>query len=380
MYREPEAPEYQQFRQTVRAFAERECLPYHAQWEADGIVPREVWKKAGAAGILATAAPEKFGGGGQDDFRFNAIVNEELTKARVHGPGFIVHNDLVQPYLLKYCTPEQQQRWLPGFCSGETISAIAMSEPGGGSDLQAIATTAIADGDDYLVNGSKTFITNGINADLVIVVVKTDPDAGAAGTSLLVLERGMPGFERGRSLDKIGLKAQDTAELFFRDVRVPKANLLGEQNQGFAYLMQALPQERLAIAVVAVAAMERALQDTIAYCKQRKAFGRSIGSFQHNRFVLAELDTEITIARTFIDRCIELLAQDKLTIPDAAKAKWWTTELQKKVIDACVQLHGGYGLMSEYDAAQDYLNARFQTIYGGTTEIMKEIVGRALDL
>ncbi len=355
-------------------------MPHHKQWVADGIVPREVWKKAGAAGLLATAAPEEYGGGGQDDFRFNAIINEELTKARVHGPGFIVHNDLVQPYLLKYCNHEQRERWLPGFCSGETITAIAMSEPGAGSDLQGITTTAVTDGQDYVVNGSKIFITNGINADLVIVVVKTDPGAGANGTSLLVLERGMPGFERGRSLNKIGLKAQDTAELFFRDVRVPKTNLLGEANQGFIYLMEALPQERLAIAVVAVAAIEQALADTITYCKDRKAFGRSVGSFQNTRFVLAELATEATIARTYVDRCVELLTQKRLTVPDAAKVKWWTTELQKKVTDACVQLHGGYGLMSEYDVAQDYINTRFQTIYGGTTEIMKEIVGRSLDL
>jgi alkylation response protein AidB-like acyl-CoA dehydrogenase len=279
---------------------------------------------------------------------------------------------------VRLCTEEQKQRWLPGFCSGEIITAIAMTEPAAGSDLQGIQTTAVRDGDHWVLNGSKTFITNGINSDLVIVVAKTDPEKGAKGISLLVVERGMPGFERGRNLDKVGLKAQDTAELFFNDVRVPAANLLGEEGQGFIHLMQNLPQERLSIAVGAVAAIESLLAETIEYCKTRTAFKRPIGTFQHSRFVLAEMATEAEIARVFLDKCIVELNAERLTVTDAAMAKWWTTELQKRVVDACVQLHGGYGYMLEFPVAKAYLDSRVQTIYGGTTEIMKEIIGRSL--
>ncbi|GAA1568341.1 acyl-CoA dehydrogenase family protein [Kribbella sancticallisti] len=368
------------FRETARAFCEKEIVPHHESWEEAGIVPRELWTAAGEAGLLGFMMPEQYGGGGVRDFRFNAVVIEEVTKARASGPGFTIHADLVSAYLLDYASEEQQARWLPKFCSGEMITAIAMTEPGAGSDLQGITTTARRDGDDYLLNGQKTFISNGILADLVIVVVKTDPEAGYQGISLLVVERGMEGFERGRNLDKIGLKAQDTAELFFDNVRVPAANLLGEEGKGFIYLMEKLPQERLAIAVVAAAACESLLATTLEYVKERKAFGRSIGSFQNSRFVLAELATETQIARVFVDRCIEELNAGTLSVSDAAMAKWWTTELQKKVVDRCLQLFGGYGFMTEYPIAKAYLDTRIQTIYGGTTEIMKEIIGRTMGI
>ena len=368
------------FRETARAFCDKEIVPHHDAWEEAGIVPRELWTAAGAAGLLGFMVPEQYGGGGSRDFRFNAVVIEEVTKARASGPGFSVHADIVSAYLLDYATDEQKARWLPKFCSGETIAAIAMTEPGAGSDLQGIQTTAIRDGDHYVLNGQKTFISNGILADLVIVVAKTDPSAGYEGISVLVVERGMPGFERGRNLDKIGLKAQDTAELFFDNVRVPVANLLGEEGKGFVCLMEKLPQERLTIAVVAAAACESMLESTLRYVKERKAFGRPIGSFQNSRFVLAELATETQIARVFVDRCIEELNAGTLTVSEAAMAKWWTTELQQKVADRCLQLHGGYGYMTEYPIAKAYLDTRIQTIYGGTTEIMKEIIGRTMGL
>ncbi|MDQ1684644.1 MAG: hypothetical protein QOC82_1381 [Frankiaceae bacterium] len=371
--------DHEAFRATCRAFLDKHVVPFHKQWEADGIVDRGIWLEAGKQGLLGMEVPEEYGGGGVHDFRYNSVLSEEIVRARASGVGFTLHNEVVAPYLLKLATDEQKQRWLPKFCTGEIITAIAMSEPGAGSDLQGIATTAVRDGDDYVVNGQKTFITNGIHSDLVIVVAKTNPEAKAAyGLSLLVVERGMPGFERGRNLDKIGLKAQDTAELFFTDVRVPATNLLGEENRGFFHLMDNLPQERLAIAVGAVAASERVLDQTLSYCKQRTAFGRPIGSFQHSRFVLAELATEVQIARVFVDRCIRELNDGRLSITDAAMAKWWTTELQLRVVDAGVQLHGGYGYMLEYPIAQAYLDSRVQTIYGGTTEIMKEIIGRSL--
>src|SRR4051812_10634411 len=370
---------HEDFRHMVRDWAEKNVVPFHAEWEKAGIVPRELWLSGGAQGLLGMDIDEECGGGGVRDFRYNAVLDEEMTRIGASGVGFGLHNDVVAPYLRDLATDEQKQRWLPKFCSGELITAIAMTEPGTGSDLQGITTTARKDGDGWVLNGAKTFITNGINADLVIVVARTDPDASAAkGTSLLVVERDMPGFSRGRNLEKVGLKAQDTAELFFDDVRVPARNLLGEQNGGFFHLMEALPQERLAIAVYAVAAVELVLEQTIAYCKTRTAFGRPIGSFQNTRFTLAEMATEATIARAFLDKCIRLHVEGQLSIPDAAMAKWWTTELQTKVVNTCLQLHGGYGYMSEYPIAQAFLDSRIQTIYGGTTEIMKEIVGRSL--
>ncbi|HET7407415.1 MAG TPA: acyl-CoA dehydrogenase family protein [Mycobacteriales bacterium] len=370
--------EHAGFREMVRAFIDKEIAPHHAAWESAGIVDREVWTKAGAQGLLGFEIDEAYGGGGQADFRYNAILDEEMARAGATGVGYSLQNDVVAPYLVRLLNDEQKQRWLPGVCSGEIITAIAMTEPAAGSDLQGIKTTALKDGGDYVVNGQKTFITNGIHSDIVIVVARTDPEAGHKGISLLMVERGMPGFERGRNLDKMGLKAQDTAELFFSDVRVPKANLLGEEGQGFIYLMQNLPQERLSIAVSAVASAEWALEVTVAYCKEREAFGRPIGTFQNSRFALAEMATEVEIARVFVDRCITEHNAGNLSPSDAAMAKWWTTELQKKVIDRCVQLHGGYGYMLEYPIAKAYLDCRIQTIYGGTTEIMKEIVGRSL--
>lgn len=366
------------FRETVREFMAREVVPHHGQWEKDGIVPREVWKKAGEIGMFGFSVPEEYGGAGITDFRYNTVIVEEVIATGSSGLGFSLHNDVMAPYLVDLTDDGQKQRWLPGFASGELITAIAMTEPGAGSDLQGVRTTAVREGDHYVLNGQKTFITNGINADLVVVVAKTDPDAGARGITLLVVERGMEGFTRGRNLDKIGMKAQDTAELFFDDVRVPVANRLGpEDGQGFFQLMNNLPQERLSIAVGAVAAAETVLSETIEYCRTRQAFGRNIGSFQNTRFVLAELVTETEIARHYVDTCVRALNAGTLTAVDAAKAKWWTTELQNKVIDRCLQLHGGYGYMMEYPVAKAWTDSRVQTIYGGTTEIMKEIIGRS---
>ncbi|KAB8188838.1 acyl-CoA dehydrogenase [Nonomuraea phyllanthi] len=366
------------FRETVREFLAREVVPHHAQWEKDGIVPREVWKKAGELGMFGFSVPEEYGGAGIRDFRYNAVIVEEIIRHGASGLGFSLHNDVMAPYLVDLTNDEQRQRWLPGFAGGELITAIAMSEPGAGSDLQGIRTTAVRDGEHYVVNGQKTFITNGINADLVVVVAKTDPGAGARGITLVVVERGMEGFERGRNLDKIGMKAQDTAELFFENVRVPAANRLGPRDgEGFVQLMNNLPQERLSIAVAAVAAAEAVLEETVEYCRTRQAFGRSIGSFQNTRFVLAELATETEIARHYVDKCVLALNAGELTAVDAAKAKWWTTELQTRVIDRCLQLHGGYGYMTEFPVAKAWLDSRVQTIYGGTTEIMKEIIGRS---
>jgi alkylation response protein AidB-like acyl-CoA dehydrogenase len=367
------------FRDSVHTFMEREVVPRHADWEQAGMVDRAVWIEAGKQGFLGFEAPEEYGGSGIRDFRYNTILAEETMAIGATGLGFGLHNDIVLPYLLTLTTAEQKKRWLPKFCSGEMITAIAMTEPGAGSDLQGIRTTARRDGDDWLINGSKTFITNGIHADLVIVVAKTDPEVKASrGLSLFALERGMPGFERGRKLDKIGMRAQDTAELIFTDVRVPAANLIGELNQGFAHLMTMLPQERLSIAVGAVAAARTVFDLTLAYCKERTAFGQPIGGFQHNRFVLAEMATELELAEVYLDKALSEHLENRFTVVDAAMAKWWTTELQKRVVDRCVQLHGGYGYMLEYPVAKAFLDARVQTIYGGTTEIMKEIIGRSL--
>jgi alkylation response protein AidB-like acyl-CoA dehydrogenase len=374
------AEEHDQFRSSVRTFVEKEVLPSFLEWEAAGIVPRELFTTAGAAGFLGMDVPEEYGGGGVPDFRFNLILGEELAYAGTGGAGLglTLHNDICLPYFLSLCTEEQKQRWLPGICSGELITAIAMTEPGIGSDLASMTTTAIRDGDRYVVNGSKTFITNGINADLVITAVKTDPTQRHKGMSLVVLERGMDGFERGRNLDKVGLHSQDTAELYMTDVSVPVENLLGTEGQGFVHLVHNLPQERLSIAAAGVAAAEAALGWTLEYVKERTAFGQPVGSFQNSRFELATMRTEIDLARVFVDRCVEALGAGELTAEEAAEAKWWCTELQKRVVDRCLQLHGGYGYMLEYPIARAYLDARITTIYGGTTEIMKEIIGRSL--
>ncbi|GAA0951617.1 acyl-CoA dehydrogenase family protein [Virgisporangium aurantiacum] len=368
-------PEHDAFRELCRTFLAKEVVPNHERWEAAGVVDREVWLAAGKAGLLGFFVDEEYGGAGVRDRRYSAVFAEEAARAGASGPAFGLHNDIIGPYLTDLTTEEQKRRWLPGFCSGEIITAIAMTEPGAGSDLQGIRTTAVRDGDSYVLNGQKTFISNGILADLVIVVARTDPDAGHRGISLLVVERGMAGFDRGRNLEKIGQKAQDTAELFFADVWVPAANLLGEEGQGFLYLMRNLPAERLSIATAALAAAEKVFELTLAYCKDRQAFGRPIGSFQHNRFVLAEMATELELGRTFVDRCV---TEPELTAETAAMAKWWCTELQKHVVDRCLQLHGGYGYMLEYPVAKAYLDSRIATIYGGTTEIMKEVIGRSL--
>jgi len=373
-------PEHEDFRKTARAFMEREVVPFHPQWEKDGIVPRELWLKAGEAGLLCFDVDEAYGGPGISDFRFNAVLHEEMTRVGASGPGFFVHTDIIVPYISHLGTEEQKQRWLPGCVSGETITAIAMTEPGAGSDLQGIRTTAVRDGDDYIVNGSKTFISNGINADLVIVVCRTNPEAGAHGISLLVVERGMAGFERGRNLDKVGMHAQDTAELSFDDVRVPKENLLGPEGSGFLSLMTLLPQERISVASIAVAAIEAVLDMSLDYARTREAFGRPIGRFQHNSFVLAEMATEAYIARLFVNDAITQLNAGTADTVLASMAKWWTTELQKKAVDQGVQLHGGYGYMNEYPIAKAYVDSRIQTIYGGTTEIQKLIISRSLGI
>ncbi len=372
--------EHEDFRATVRAFMEKEVAPHHAQWEEDGQVSRDVWTRAGEKGLLCFDVDEAYGGAGIKDFRYNMIVAEEISKVGASGLGFPVHTDIIVPYISSLGTDDQKQRWLPGLVSGELISAIAMTEPGAGSDLQGIRTTAVDKGDHYVLNGQKTFISNGIMSDLVIVVARTNPDAGHQGISLLVVERGMDGFERGRNLDKMGLKAQDTAELYFDNVAVPKANLLGEEGSGFVSLMVNLPQERISIAAIAVAACEHILGLCLDYAKEREAFGRPIGKFQHNRFVLAEMATEVHIARVFVNDCVLKLNAGEVDTALASMAKWWTTELQKKIVDQGVQLFGGYGYMSEYPISKAYVDSRIQTIYGGTTEIQKEIIGRMLGL
>ena len=371
------------FRESYRTFLEREVVGddgRYGEWERAGIVPREVFALAGSGGFLGMAVPERYGGAGVEDFRFNLIVGEEAQYAGVgsFGLGVTLQNDICLPYFLSYCTEQQSERWLGGIASGELITAIAMTEPGIGSDLAGMSTRAIREGEHYVLNGTKTFITNGVNADLVIVAAKTDPAERHRGISLIVVERGTEGFSRSRKLEKIGQHAQDTAELSFADARVPVENLLGEEGEGFRYLVSNLPQERLSIAASAVAACEAALVWTLDYVRERHAFGQPIGSFQNSRFTLAELRTETDIARAFVDRCALALDAGELTPEDAAMAKWWCTEVQGRVLDRCVQLHGGYGYMLEYPIARAFVDARVTRIYGGTTEIMKEIIGRAL--
>jgi alkylation response protein AidB-like acyl-CoA dehydrogenase len=372
--------EHEALRETARQYIEREIAPNAEQWEADRLVDRSAYIAAGKYGLIGFNMPEEFGGGGSEDFRFNAVINEELSKWGTVAPALTLQNDVVGPYFKGLCSDEQKQRWLPGIISGETIVAIAMTEPGAGSDLAGIRTSGVRDGDDWIVNGSKTFISSGINCDLVVVVARTDPEAGHKGFTLLVVERDMVGFERGRKLDKMGLHSQDTAELHFENVRVPAANVLGQQGRGFYHLMHNLPSERLSIAISAIAGARETWRQTLQYAKDRKAFGQSIGSFQHNRFLLAEMDTELDLGEQYIDRCLQAVVDGDLTAVEAAKAKWWCTETAKKVVDGCVQLHGGYGYMNEYRVARDYVDVRIQTIFGGTTEIMKDIIGRDLGL
>jgi alkylation response protein AidB-like acyl-CoA dehydrogenase len=374
--------EHADFRESVRRFVAEEVVPRQQEWERDGIVSRDLFARAAAKGMLAMQVPDRYGGTGIDDFRFNQIVNEELSGAGAGGSGLgiTLHNDICLPYFLELSDESQRERWLPGIADGSLITAVAMTEPEMGSDLAGLRTTAIrTDSEDaYIVNGSKTFITNGINADLVITAVKTDPSQRHAGISLVIIERGMEGFERGRNLEKVGQHSQDTAELFFNDVRVPRENLLGEEGAGFRYMTANLAQERLSIAISAVAAARGALRLTLEYVKQRTAFGQPIGSFQNSRFALAEMATEIELATTFCDQAVLALNRGDLSPQDAAMAKWWATELQGRVTDRCVQLHGGYGYMLEYPIARAYVDARVTRIYGGATEIMKEIIGRSL--
>jgi alkylation response protein AidB-like acyl-CoA dehydrogenase len=376
---------HEDFRESFRTFLAREVMGEegrYGEWERAGIVPREVFALAGHGGFLGMAVPERYGGAGAEDFRFNLIVGEETQRAGVggFGLGITLHNDICLPYFLSYCDDAQRERWLGGIASGELITALAMTEPGIGSDLASITTRARREGEHYVVDGSKTFITNGINADLVITAVKTDPSERHRGISLLIVERGMEGFERGRNLEKVGQHAQDTAELSFADLHVPVENLLGEEGEGFRYLVSNLPQERLSIAASAVAAAEAALGWTLEYVRERQAFGQPIGSFQSSRFTLAEARGEVDIAWAFVDRCAQALDAGELTPEDAATAKWWCTDLQGAVVDRCLQLFGGYGYMTEYPIARAWADARVTRIYGGTNEIMKEIVGRSLGL
>jgi alkylation response protein AidB-like acyl-CoA dehydrogenase len=371
---------HQQFRSTFRSWLDKEVVPHHEKWEAAGITPRELWLNAGKQGFLGLNVPGAYGGGDTDDYHFAAIMAEEIGTTGVIGSanGITLHNDIVLPYFLGLANEEQRARFLPGMVTGEVIGALGITEPNTGSDVAGIRTTGLKKGGAFIVNGAKTFISNGINSDVVIVVCRTDPEKGHRGISLLLVERGMKGFERGRNLNKLGMHAQDTAELFFSDVEVPAENVLGEEGNGFVYLMTNLAQERLGIAVGAVAVADAALHWTLDYTKERKAFGQSISQFQNSKFLLAELATEVQIAQVYVDRCVELHCEGKLSAEQAAAAKFWTTELQNKVVDRCLQLHGGYGYMMEYPIARAWADSRIQTIYGGTTEIMKEIVGRSI--
>ena len=369
--------EHNIFRDSVRRFVENEIVPHHDEWEKNGVVSRDAWLKAGQAGLLCCTVPESYGGPG-GDFLHSTIVIEELARAGASGPGFSLHTDITTPYIMSYGSEDQKRHWVPRMVTGEVITAIAMTEPETGSDLQAVKTSAVPDGNELLINGQKTFITNGQNADLIIVVAKTEPSQGARGTSLVLVETDREGFSRGRNLEKVGLKAQDTSELFFDNVRVPRTNLLGQEGGGFKQLMQELPQERLLIAIGAVASCEAALDWTVAYTRDRKAFGKPIAEFQNTRFKLAELKTDVTAARAFLDRCLELHLEGGLDATIGAMIKLWTTELQGRVLDQCVQLHGGYGYMWEFPIARAWADSRVQRIYGGTSEIMKEVISRSL--
>ena len=372
--------EHDMFRESVRSFIDKEIVPNHEKWEQNGKVDKEMFQKAGSHGFLGTAIPELYGGGGVQDFRYNSIINEEVQLAGVVGSGMCItlHNDVCLPYFINYCNEEQAERWMPGLVNGNLMTAIAMTEPAIGSDLASMGTSAIREGNGYVVNGSKTFITNGINSDLIITAVKTDPSEKHKGMSLLVVEEGMEGFERGRNLDKLGMKSQDTAELFFNDLYVPEENVLGGEGSGFLNLVNNLPQERLSIAITGTASAQDAFNWTVEYVTEREAFGQKISSFQNTRFELAEMKTELDMAWVFVDRQIQALNEGELTAEDAAEAKWWCTEMQLRTITRCLQLFGGYGFMNEYPIARAYADARVQTIYGGTTEIMKEIIGRKI--
>jgi alkylation response protein AidB-like acyl-CoA dehydrogenase len=372
-------PEHEAFRDSVRRFMEAEVKPHDAHWQEQGYADKAVWRKAGDNGFLCMSMPEEYGGSGADKL-FSMVLIEEQSRINNSTLGWGLHSEIVAPYLLNYGSEVLKKKYLPKMASGEMVGAIAMSEPGAGSDLQSVKTTAIRKGDKYVVNGSKTFITNGWNSDLVIVVAKTDPAKGAKGTSLVVVDTSMQGFAKGKRLKKMGLKGQDTAELFFDNVEVPAENLLGQENNGFIYLMQELPWERMQIAIGAAAKCEAALGWTIAYVNDRKAFGKPVSSFQNTRFKLAEAATEVQVMRVFVDRCMELLLEKKLDTATASMAKYWASDMEGKVLDECLQLHGGYGFMWEFPIAQAYVDARVQRIYGGTNEIMKEVISRSMGL
>ena len=373
VYRE----DHEMLRETVRRFLERECKPRQAQWDQDGKVDRETWLKAGREGLLCTALDPKWGGAG-GDFGHAAVIVEEIARSGVSGLGFGLHSDVVAPYIERLGTEEQKARWLPQCATGEVILAIAMSEPGAGSDLKAIRTTARREGDEYVINGAKTFISNGLNCDLVVVVAKTDPELGAKGVSLLLVETDRPGFRRGRKLEKMGQEAADTAELFFEDLRVPASNLLGEENKGFAYLMQELAQERFIIAVGAATKMEAMLEETVRYTKERVVFGKPLFDFQNTRFKLAEIKARTTAVRMMVDQYMAEHLRRKLTVDEAAIAKLYSTEELSRALDELLQLHGGYGYMMEYPITRAFVDSRVYRIYGGTSEVMKELISRKL--
>ncbi len=373
VYRE----DHEMLRETARRFFERECLPQQEEWNKAGVVDRETWRKAGREGLLCVTIPMEYGGGG-GDFGHSAVILEELYKSGVSGPGFSLHSDIVAPYILRIGNEEQKQKWLPSICAGESILAIAMTEPGGGSDLKSLRTTAVRDGDEYVISGSKTFISNGLNADLIVVACKTDPAAGAKGVSLIVVEASRAGFRRGRKLDKVGQPAADTAELFFDDVRVPVSNRLGEENKGFSYLMQELAQERLMIAVYCAAKTERMLEQTIEYVKERKAFGQTVWDFQNTKFKLADVKAQCIAMRTMVDYYISEHLRRRLSVQEAAIAKLYTTETMWKCVDDMVQLHGGYGYMLEYPIARAFTDMRIARVAGGASEVMRELIARNL--
>ena len=371
--------DHQAFRASVREFVERQILPYTDEFIANHGWPRELWLEAGKQGFLGLEVPEEYGGSAAGDWRFNAVLIEELAKVNMAlASCFGIHFDIVAPYLVELTTEEQKRRWLPGFCSGEILTAIAMTEPSGGSDLAALRTTAVRDGDDWILDGSKTFITNGYSADLVVVAARTSPEKKARGITLFAVEAGMEGFSRGHKLDKVGQPESDTAELFFDRVRVPAANVLGEIDGGFIHMMERLPQERLDVAVTGIAHCAQILTETISYAHERTAFGQPIGAFQHNKFLLAELVTRVEVTQAFLDQCTLAHTQGRLTAVDAAKAKWWATQVQNDVLDACLQVHGGYGYMNEYRVGRAWRDARVSMIYAGSNEIMKELIGRDL--
>lgn len=368
--------EHEAFRETVRKFIEREIEPHHYQWEQDGIVPRELWLKAGAAGLLCCTVPEEYGGLGLD-YLFDVVVFEEMARSGFTGPGFMIHCDLVATYIKSFGTEEQKRKWLPKMVSGEAIGSLGMTEPHAGSDLKAIRTRAVRDGDDYVINGQKVFISNGQLCDVVVLATKTGNE-GAKGVTLFLVDTSLPGFHRGKNLDKLGMKAQDTSELFFEDLRVPASAMLGEEGQGFALMMTKLSQERLAQAIRSATVAETVIAYTVDYTSQRKAFGQTIGDFQNTQFKIAEMQTEAVIGRVFTDRCIELFMNDELDSVDAAMAKLWLSELHCKVVDQCLQLFGGWGYMWEYPISRAYADARIVKIAGGSVEIMKKIIGGSL--